>query len=106
MALPDDVELESVDGGDIVLVEKKVAQALWPVQGGTDRSVRPTGGVDIPRRLLVRVLQADESETGPVGIKRVRLEQYEGGISFGKSAQRLVITAQAEGVRFKVLLSG
>jgi hypothetical protein len=81
MALPQDVELESVDGDRIVLAE--------------------TGGV---RRCLVHVLQSDAEGRGLKAGSRVRVEEYDGGISWSRGARRLAIAVNASEVRFKVLV--
>ncbi|MGA1530669.1 MAG: hypothetical protein ACO398_07975 [Kiritimatiellia bacterium] len=81
MALPSDVELASVDGNRIMLAE--------------------TGGV---RRCLVEVLQSDAAGRGLAARSRVRVEHYDGGISWSRGVRRLTISVNVPSVRFKVLL--
>jgi hypothetical protein len=81
LALPGDVTLEGVEDGTVTLGE--------------------TGG---QRKLMVRILQAAEDGRGADGIARIRLEQYDGGVSWSKGLQRLAVTCKSAGVRLKVLL--
>lgn len=85
MALPADVSLESVKGGDITLVENR------------------TDGAE-PLRLLVRVLQTSGDKSGGVMITRARVEQYEGGVSWSQGSKRLVVSSKAPAVRMRVML--
>lgn len=85
MALPRDVRLESVKGGDITLVENR------------------TDGEE-PLRLLVRMLQTSSDAPGAVKITRARVEQYEGGVSGNQGSKRLVVSSKAPAVRMRVML--
>jgi hypothetical protein len=85
MALPLDVDLESAEGGRIILRETGV-----------------TNGA--PRKCLVEVIQAVEGVPGLPAAALVRVEDYDGAVSSTRKERRLVVHVSAKAVRFKVML--